>query len=66
VSALQLNPTFLHSSVFSPRRAKKKLPKEIKKKVEEWKFSSGALVLCLVAYSDGQNVQTFKSVHSSI
>jgi hypothetical protein len=42
------------------RRAQKKLPKEIKKKLEEWKFSSGALVLCLVAYSDGQEVNTFQ------
>jgi hypothetical protein len=42
--------------------AKKKLPTEVKKKVEDWKFSSGALVMCLVAYSDGQDVQTFQSV----
>jgi hypothetical protein len=42
------------------RTAKKKLPKEVKKKVEEWKFSSGALVMCLVAYSDGQDVQTLQ------
>jgi hypothetical protein len=42
------------------RRAKKKLPKDVKKKVEEWKFSSGALVMCLVAYSDGQDVQAFQ------
>jgi hypothetical protein len=39
--------------------AKKKLPTEVKKKVEEWKFSSGALVMCLVAYSDGNDIQTF-------
>ena len=44
----------------SCRRAKTKLPKDIKKKVEEWKFSTGAAVLCLVAYSDGLNVQTFQ------
>lgn len=42
--------------------AKKKLPREVKKKVEDWKFSSGALVMCLVAYSDGHDVQTFQSV----
>ena len=36
-----------------------KLPKEIKKKVEEWKFMSGALVMCLVAYYDGKGVQVF-------
>jgi hypothetical protein len=42
------------------RKAKKKLPGEVKKKLEEWKFSSGALVLCLVAYSDGQQVNTFE------
>ena len=33
---------------------KKKLPNDIKKKVEEWKFDSGALVLCLVAYPEGR------------
>ena len=44
----------------SLRRAKKKLPKDVKKKVEEWKFSSRALVMCLVAYSDGQDVQAFQ------
>lgn len=42
------------------RRAKTKLPKEMQKKVDEWKFSSGALVMCLVAYSDGQQVQSFQ------
>jgi len=42
--------------------AKKKLPTEVKKKVEDWKFSSGALVMCLVAYSDGHDVQTFQLV----
>lgn len=45
--------------------AKKKLPKYIKKKIEEWKFRSGALVLCLVAYPDGQDVQTFQFVYIS-
>lgn len=44
----------------SLRTAKKKLPKEVKKRVEEWKFSSGALVMCLVAYSDGTDVQAFQ------
>jgi hypothetical protein len=42
------------------RTAKRKLPKEVKKKVEEWKFSSGALVMCLVAYSDGQDIQVLQ------
>jgi hypothetical protein len=42
------------------RNARSKLPKEIRKKVEEWKFSSGVQVLCLVAYSDGQDVQTLQ------
>lgn len=42
------------------RRAKTKLPKDIKKKVEEWKFSTGALVMCLVAYSDGNDVHAFQ------
>jgi hypothetical protein len=42
------------------RRAKTKLPGEIQKKVDEWKFSSGALVMCLVAYNDGQQVQSFQ------
>jgi hypothetical protein len=44
----------------SPRRAKKKLPREMKKKVEEWKFRSGAVMMCLVAYSDGQDVRAFQ------
>ena len=35
------------------RLAKKKLPKD---KIEEWKLSSGALVMCIVAYSDGHSV----------
>jgi hypothetical protein len=42
------------------RMAKKKLPKEVKKKVDEWKHTSGALVMCLVAYSDGQDVHAFQ------
>ena len=45
-----------------PRWAKKKLPGQVKKKIEEWKFVSGALVMCLVAYSDGHDVQTFQYV----
>ena len=36
----------------------------MKKKVEEWKFKSGALVMCMVAYSDGKNVQSFQLVYS--
>ena len=42
------------------RKARTKLPAEIKKKIEEWKFSSGALVVCLVAFSDGKDVQGFQ------
>lgn len=34
----------------------------MKKKIEEWKFSSGALVLCLVAFPDGPDVSTFQWV----
>jgi len=45
------------------RNAKQKLPKQIKKKLEEWKFSSGAVVVCLVAYPDGKDVQAFQLVH---
>ena len=45
-----------------PRWAKKKLPGQVKKKIEEWKFAGGALVMCLVAYSDGHDVQTFQYV----
>ena len=48
-----------HQSILL-RRAKTKLPKEIRKKLDDWKFSSGAVILCLVAFSDGQNVQTFQ------
>lgn len=47
------------------RRAKTKLPGEVKKKVEDWKFSTGALVMCLVAYPDGKDVQSFQFVHLS-
>ena len=36
----------------------------MKKKVEEWKFKSGALVMCMVVYSDGKNVQSFQLVYS--
>lgn len=32
------------------------------KKVNDWNFSSGALVVCLVAYSDGTDVQSFQLV----
>jgi hypothetical protein len=42
------------------RRARKKLAKDIKKKLEEWKFSSGALMICLVAYANGEDVRTFQ------
>lgn len=56
---LQSNP-----NVASNRSAKGKLPKEMKKKVEDWKFSSGALMVCLVAYSDGKEIQAFQSVDS--
>jgi hypothetical protein len=42
------------------RRARKKLPKDIQKKLEDWKFSSGALMICLVAYSNGDDVRTFQ------
>jgi hypothetical protein len=48
--------------VGSIRRAKTKLPKEIQKKIDEWSFASGALVLCLVAYPDGQEVRSFQFV----
>ena len=46
------------------REAKGKLPKEMKKKVEEWKFEGRALVMCMVAYLDGKNVQSFQLVYS--
>lgn len=55
------NWKILHLLIYdSPRMAKKKLPKEIKKKLEEWKFASGALMMCLVAYPDGKTVQSFQ------
>ena len=44
------------------RNAKTKLPKEIQQKVDEWKFSSGAQVFCLVFYSDGKDVWAFQYV----
>jgi hypothetical protein len=34
----------------------------MKKKLEEWKFTSGALIMCLVAYSDGQESLSFQFV----
>jgi hypothetical protein len=43
---------------------KGKLPKHIQKKVEEWKFQSGALVMCLVAYSDGTDIHSFQFVNN--
>lgn len=43
--------------------AKGKLPKENQKKVEEWKFLSGAVMMYLVAYSDRNDVQTFQFVN---
>jgi hypothetical protein len=48
------------------RMAKTKLPKDIRKKVEEWKSASGALVMCLVVYYDGKQVQSFQLVNTSI
>ena len=45
--------------------AKGKLPKEMKKKVEEWKFNSGAVIMCMVAYYDGKQVQSFQFVNAS-
>jgi hypothetical protein len=44
------------------RWAKKKLPGEVKKKIEDWKLASGAMIMCLVAYSDGQGIETFQYV----
>jgi hypothetical protein len=44
------------------RKAKTKLPKEIKMKVDEWKFGAGVLMMCLVAYSDGDDVHSFQYV----
>jgi hypothetical protein len=51
---------FKFKTPISFRRARKKLPKDIKKEVEKWKKSSGALVTCLVSYSDGTDVNTFQ------
>ena len=42
------------------RRAKTKLPKDVKKNVDEWKARSGALALCLLAYYDGNEIHTFQ------
>ena len=42
------------------RMTKRKLAKEVRKKVEDWKFSSGVLVLCLVAYPDGEDIESFQ------
>lgn len=42
------------------------MPNEIKKKIEEWKFSSGALIMCLVAYSDGQETFSFQYVNKTL
>lgn len=42
------------------RRAKTKLPKDVKKHVDEWKSGSGALAICLVAYYDGTEIQAFQ------
>jgi hypothetical protein len=44
------------------RRARTKLPKDIKKKLDEWKFRSGAEIMCLVAYSNGEDVRSFQYV----
>jgi hypothetical protein len=32
----------------------------MKDMVEKWKFSSGAVIMCLVAYKDGDDVQSFQ------
>jgi hypothetical protein len=48
------------------RRAKTKLPKDVKKKVDEWKSGSGALAICFLAYYDGSDIQAFQYVHSYI
>lgn len=45
-----------------PRKARTKLPKQIQKKVDEWKFTSGALMLCMVAYREGDELRTFQWV----
>ena len=46
------------------RRAKTRPPKDVKKHVDVWKSGSGALVLCLVTYYDGAEIQAFQYVHS--
>jgi hypothetical protein len=62
VSSQELNSQLSEIILDFFRNAKLKLPKQMKKKVEEWKLSSGAVVMCLVAYSDGQEVNTFQLV----
>lgn len=43
------------------RRVKTRLwTKGHKKMVDKWKFESGAVIMCMVAYSDGQDVQAFQ------
>lgn len=42
------------------RKARKKLPQLIRNKLEDWKFESGAVILCLVAYSDGKEVNAIQ------
>jgi hypothetical protein len=42
------------------RNAKNKLVGDIRKKVEEWKFESGALVMCLVAYKNEEDVHALQ------
>ena len=63
VSSEELNSLLSKINDDFVRNAKSKLLKQMKKKVEEWKLLSGALVMCLVAYSDGQEVNTFHFVH---
>ena len=63
VSSLEFKLVLLQHDILL-REAKKKLAKDIKKKVDEWKFGSGALVMCLVAYSDG-HVHAFQYVSLS-
>jgi hypothetical protein len=42
------------------RYAKNKLANEIRRKVDEWNFMSGAQILCLVTYPSGENVKAFQ------
>jgi len=42
------------------RRARKKLPKEMKRKVDEWNFLSGAVIMSMAAYKDGDDVRYFQ------